>query len=181
LDGDDKLVEMSQVAVQPEWSAQGILPFVSDRSGWWNLYRERDARVESLLAMAAEFADAPWELDYSSYASWLMDASPVATGSTAGIGLACSIQNPVGSRIFRFRTPRSSRIFGRWRIAWRSSAPVPRPARPWRPSICQLVASMFPPGPRFPLLRPGSRCPSQSSPSPGRPDGPRALLPTDQP
>jgi dipeptidyl aminopeptidase/acylaminoacyl peptidase len=58
----------SESVVQPEWSAEGILHFVSDRSGWWNLYRERDGRVEPLLPMAAEFADAPWELDYSSYA-----------------------------------------------------------------------------------------------------------------
>ncbi len=54
--------------VQPEWNAEGILHFVSDRSGWWNLYRERHGQVNSLLPMAAEFADAPWELDYSSYA-----------------------------------------------------------------------------------------------------------------
>jgi dipeptidyl aminopeptidase/acylaminoacyl peptidase len=54
--------------VQPEWNAEGILHFVSDRSGWWNLYRERHGQVNSLLPMAAEFADAPWELDYSSFA-----------------------------------------------------------------------------------------------------------------
>jgi dipeptidyl aminopeptidase/acylaminoacyl peptidase len=54
--------------VQPEWNAEGILHFVSDRSGWWNLYREHHGQVNSLLPMAAEFADAPWELDYSSYA-----------------------------------------------------------------------------------------------------------------
>jgi hypothetical protein len=54
--------------VQPEWNAEGVLHFVSDRSGWWNLYRERHGQVGSLLPMAAEFADAPWELDYSSYA-----------------------------------------------------------------------------------------------------------------
>jgi Prolyl oligopeptidase family len=54
--------------VQPEWDAEGVLHFVSDRSGWWNLYRERHGQVEPLLPMAAEFADAPWEFDYSSYA-----------------------------------------------------------------------------------------------------------------
>jgi dipeptidyl aminopeptidase/acylaminoacyl peptidase len=54
--------------VQPEWNTEGSLHFVSDRSGWWNLYRERRGQVNSLLPMAAEFADAPWELDYSSYA-----------------------------------------------------------------------------------------------------------------
>jgi dipeptidyl aminopeptidase/acylaminoacyl peptidase len=53
--------------VQPEWNPGGILHFVSDRSGWWNLYRERHSQIESLLPMAAEFADAPWEFDYSSY------------------------------------------------------------------------------------------------------------------
>jgi hypothetical protein len=58
----------SESVVQPEWNAEGSLHFVSDRSGWWNLYCERDGQVESLLPMAAEFADAPWELDYSSYA-----------------------------------------------------------------------------------------------------------------
>jgi dipeptidyl aminopeptidase/acylaminoacyl peptidase len=56
--------------VQPEWAAGGALLFVSDRSGWWNLYRSSGdgGQVEPLLPMAAEFADAPWELDYSSYA-----------------------------------------------------------------------------------------------------------------
>ena len=54
--------------VQPEWNPEGVLHFVSDRTGWWNLYRERHGQVESLLPMAAEFADAPRELDYSSYA-----------------------------------------------------------------------------------------------------------------
>src|SRR2546427_464946 len=27
---------------QPEWSPEGILHFVSDRTGWWNLYRLLD-------------------------------------------------------------------------------------------------------------------------------------------
>jgi dipeptidyl aminopeptidase/acylaminoacyl peptidase len=58
----------SESVVQPEWDAEGSLHFVSDRSGWWNLYRERDGQVQPLLPMAAEFADAPWELDYSNYA-----------------------------------------------------------------------------------------------------------------
>jgi dipeptidyl aminopeptidase/acylaminoacyl peptidase len=54
--------------VQPEWNPEDILHFVSDRSGWWNLYRECQGQIEPLLPMTAEFADAPWELDYSSYA-----------------------------------------------------------------------------------------------------------------
>jgi dipeptidyl aminopeptidase/acylaminoacyl peptidase len=58
--------------VQPEWAPSGDLYFVSDRSGWWNLYRSRQpiagVTAEPLLPMSAEFADPPWELDYSTYA-----------------------------------------------------------------------------------------------------------------
>ena len=44
---------------QPEWSPDGTLHFVSDRSGWWNLYRWRGA-VEPLMSMAAEFGRPQW-------------------------------------------------------------------------------------------------------------------------
>jgi dipeptidyl aminopeptidase/acylaminoacyl peptidase len=53
---------------QPEWSPGGELYFVSDRSGWWNLYREKGSAIESVLPMEAEFGEAQWEFDYSTYA-----------------------------------------------------------------------------------------------------------------
>ena len=52
---------------QPEWSPQGTLHFVSDRSGWWNLYRWRDGRVEPLCEMDAEFGVPQWGLAISTY------------------------------------------------------------------------------------------------------------------
>jgi dipeptidyl aminopeptidase/acylaminoacyl peptidase len=45
---------------QPEWSPDGILHFVSDRSGWWNLYRWQDEIVYSLCPMEAEFGLPQW-------------------------------------------------------------------------------------------------------------------------
>ncbi|MEO5884616.1 MAG: prolyl oligopeptidase family serine peptidase, partial [Candidatus Limnocylindrales bacterium] len=55
--------------VQPEWSPDGVLHLISDRSGWWNLYRVVDGpRLEPLAPMDAEFADPAWTLDRSSYA-----------------------------------------------------------------------------------------------------------------
>jgi dipeptidyl aminopeptidase/acylaminoacyl peptidase len=54
--------------LQPEWSPDGVLHFVSDRTGWWNLYRWRHGRVESLCDMAAEFGRPPWTFGMSSYA-----------------------------------------------------------------------------------------------------------------
>ncbi|MBI3648073.1 MAG: S9 family peptidase [Actinobacteria bacterium] len=53
---------------QPSWSPAGELHFVSDRTGWWNLYREHGGEVEALHAMEAEFGWPLWELGASSYA-----------------------------------------------------------------------------------------------------------------
>ena len=62
--------------LQPAWDADGRLHFISDRSGWWNLYRVDDpcaqggepASATALAPLAAEFAKAPWTLGMSSYA-----------------------------------------------------------------------------------------------------------------
>ncbi len=53
---------------QPEWSPDGALYFVSDRSGWWNLYRWRGGRVEPLQAMEAEFGSPHWVFGMADYA-----------------------------------------------------------------------------------------------------------------
>jgi dipeptidyl aminopeptidase/acylaminoacyl peptidase len=53
---------------QPQWSPAGALYFVSDRgSGWWNLHRERNGRVEPVLQMEAEFAEPQWIFNMSTY------------------------------------------------------------------------------------------------------------------
>ncbi|MCW6007787.1 prolyl oligopeptidase family serine peptidase [Micromonospora sp. CPCC 205371] len=41
--------------------------FMSDRTGWWNLYRWRDGRTEPVAPMPAECAAAPWESSYANY------------------------------------------------------------------------------------------------------------------
>ncbi|NBD36326.1 MAG: prolyl oligopeptidase family serine peptidase [Chloroflexi bacterium] len=40
---------------QPSWAPDGAITFVSDRSGWWNLYRWQEDHAECLAEMAAEF------------------------------------------------------------------------------------------------------------------------------
>ncbi len=52
---------------QPSWSPHGELHFVSDRSGWWNLYRWRGDKVEPVLPMAAEFGVPQWAFGQSTY------------------------------------------------------------------------------------------------------------------
>jgi len=52
---------------QPEWSPNGLLHFVSDSSGWWNLYRLHGADIEALCPMEAEFATPHWTFGASMY------------------------------------------------------------------------------------------------------------------
>ena len=53
---------------QPEWSPDGALHFVCDRSDWWNLYRLSDGRTEQLTDIEAELARPQWTFGESSYA-----------------------------------------------------------------------------------------------------------------
>ena len=54
---------------QPEWSPDGTLYFVSDRSGWWNLYRAAaEPAIECVCEMQAEFGAPQWIFGLSTYA-----------------------------------------------------------------------------------------------------------------
>jgi dipeptidyl aminopeptidase/acylaminoacyl peptidase len=46
--------------VQPTWSPDNRLYFVSDRSGWWNLYRADPGVASPVCPMSAEFAGPAW-------------------------------------------------------------------------------------------------------------------------
>lgn len=74
IEADGNLAEPQRIAggtaesiFQPEWSAAGELHFISDRSGWWNLYRYRAGQVQALHPMAAEFGQAQWIFGMSTY------------------------------------------------------------------------------------------------------------------
>ncbi|MBP2353320.1 dipeptidyl aminopeptidase/acylaminoacyl peptidase [Kribbella aluminosa] len=58
---------LSESVVEPQWSADGSLYFMSDRTGWLNLYRWDGQRTYAVAPMAADCAAAPWELGYRSY------------------------------------------------------------------------------------------------------------------
>ncbi|NEQ78032.1 MAG: S9 family peptidase [Okeania sp. SIO2C9] len=55
---------------QPEWSPEGILYFVSDRSKWWNIYRVSGTEmvnIEPLYPLNAEFGTPQWVFGMSTY------------------------------------------------------------------------------------------------------------------
>ena len=53
---------------QPEWSPHNVLYFVSDRNGWWNLYRWQNGTSECLIPMDAEFGLPQWVFGMRTYA-----------------------------------------------------------------------------------------------------------------
>ena len=67
--GGTKLVAggSSESIFQPEWSPEGVLHFISDRTGWWNLYRWREDDVEALCKMDVEFGSPQWLFGMSTY------------------------------------------------------------------------------------------------------------------
>jgi dipeptidyl aminopeptidase/acylaminoacyl peptidase len=74
LTEDGSISEAVQVAgglnesiFEPEWSPDGTLYFVSDRTGWWNLYRWRGGKVEPVCLMDAEFGEPQWVFGTSLY------------------------------------------------------------------------------------------------------------------
>ena len=58
---------LDESILQPDWSPDGVLYFVSEKTGWWNLYRWHDEQVEPLYLMEAEFAGPPWSFGVSKY------------------------------------------------------------------------------------------------------------------
>ncbi|GHO53309.1 S9 family peptidase [Ktedonobacter robiniae] len=57
----------SESIFQPTWSPDGTLYFVSDRSGWWNLYRLKGESIEAVCPMEAEFGRPQWVFGTSTY------------------------------------------------------------------------------------------------------------------
>ena len=140
---------------------------ISDRSGWWNLYRLVDGpRLEPLAPMEAEFADPAWIFGRSSY-GFLPDGSIVAVARHGGRDQLVRIE-PGRRSLGEVETPftRARRAAGRRRRDRRASPAAPgrpvgrrpvRPGRRWRPpASCAARAPS-------PSIRRRSRTPSRSS------------------
>ncbi|MGB3614156.1 MAG: prolyl oligopeptidase family serine peptidase [Elainellaceae cyanobacterium] len=58
----------TEAVVQPEWSPDGTLYFVSDRTNWWNLYRwSPSGSIEAICPRTAEFGLPHWVFRMSTY------------------------------------------------------------------------------------------------------------------
>jgi dipeptidyl aminopeptidase/acylaminoacyl peptidase len=58
---------LNESIFQPEWSPDGVLYFVGDRTGWWNLYRWQNDQVEAVCPKDAEFGLPQWVFGMTTY------------------------------------------------------------------------------------------------------------------
>ncbi|MDA4129076.1 MAG: prolyl oligopeptidase family serine peptidase [Thaumarchaeota archaeon] len=59
---------LDESILQPEWSPRGVLHFISDRNGFWNIYRWIDGKADPLHSRKADFGRQPWVFRTSTYA-----------------------------------------------------------------------------------------------------------------
>jgi dipeptidyl aminopeptidase/acylaminoacyl peptidase len=92
---------------QPEWSPDGELFFVSDRTNWWNLYRlGDDGAVSALTEMDAEFGMPQWVFGMSTYA--FLDRQTIVAAYTQGGKWALATLHTGDGGLRHIETPYSS-------------------------------------------------------------------------
>jgi dipeptidyl aminopeptidase/acylaminoacyl peptidase len=111
---------------QPEWSHDGVLHFVSDRSGWWNIHRyEANGTCTNTCPMAAEFGRAQWGLGMSTYA-FVSAKQAVCSYIEGGIGKLALLDLATG-KLARFELPFTDfscvRAHGR-KVAFKGGGPM---------------------------------------------------------
>jgi dipeptidyl aminopeptidase/acylaminoacyl peptidase len=131
--------ELGESVTQPRWSPAGVLHFVSDRTGWWNIY---DAAGRAQCPLDAEFAEPDWTFGNSSY-TFLPDGRLVATWSS-----------PDGARIglvFDGRVEAAALPFSRYASVQAAGDAVVGIAA--SPTQAAAVVRLDPAGGRFDVLR----------------------------
>jgi dipeptidyl aminopeptidase/acylaminoacyl peptidase len=98
--GDVALGDIRQVAggdgvsvLEPQWGADGTLTWISDESGFWNLYDDRDGAPRPILPRRAEFAGPLWGLGQANYA--LMGDGRIVTAAHEAGGETLLVIDPI--------------------------------------------------------------------------------------
>ncbi len=85
--------QIQQSFFQPEFSQTGELYFISDKNGWWNLYkRDHTGRLHSLHAVQGDMAAAQWQLGMKLW-DFLTTDSLACTTMHEGKGLLSVLDN----------------------------------------------------------------------------------------
>ena len=91
---------------QPEWREDGALYFVSDRTGWSNLYVERDGEVHALTQEKAELGYPQWVFDLTRYA--FLDDGRIACVFTRQAADSLELLDPADGKLTKLDLPYTS-------------------------------------------------------------------------
>jgi dipeptidyl aminopeptidase/acylaminoacyl peptidase len=91
---------------QPEWSAEGDLYFVSDRTDWSNLYVERRGEVQALTREQADLGYPQWVFDLTRY-SFLSDGRIACVFTRAAVD-SLELLDPTSGELERVELPYTS-------------------------------------------------------------------------
>jgi len=172
VDGDHVAGGPDESVSQPRWSPDGVLHWVSDLTGWWNLYAGRPAWPERsdavpLAPVEAEFTRPDWVFGQSTYA-FLPDGRLVAAW-LQGTLARLSVVDRDGAGLAPVETPYTT-ISALRPTATGSSPSPPRrrtPPQSWsstRPAAPPRWSSAAGPSPSTPATC-RSRSPSSSPPA----------------
>jgi dipeptidyl aminopeptidase/acylaminoacyl peptidase len=89
--------------LEPQWTADGTLVWLSDESGFWNLYDERDGAPRPILPRRAEFAGPLWGLGQANYA--LMDDGKIIAAAREAGGETLLAIDPIAGAAKPFELP----------------------------------------------------------------------------
>lgn len=90
-------------AMEPKWGADGALHFISDRTGFWNIYVMRDGPPVPAMALDAEFAGPLWSLGQSNYA--VMDDGKIVAAYADEAGDHLAVIDRAASTVFEIDLP----------------------------------------------------------------------------
>lgn len=89
--------------IDPQWAADGTLTWLSDETGWWNLYDDRDGSSRIILRSDHEFGGPLWGLGQSNYAEVAGGRILAAVGEAGGDALW--LIDRAGGAVTRIDTP----------------------------------------------------------------------------
>jgi dipeptidyl aminopeptidase/acylaminoacyl peptidase len=117
--------------IQPQWRDDGVLHFVSDRTGWWNLYRDGGGEARNLCPVDAELGFPPWGFGLSSYA-FLGDGTIACIVGRLGIA-SLELLDPEAGALRSLDLPYTAYVLPSLQaegtlLAFVASSPTERPA-----------------------------------------------------
>lgn len=113
--------------LQPQWSPGGVLHFVSEATGWWNIWRNIEEENEQVIDMDAEFAPPHWTFGTTTY-GFISEKRILCAFSQNGSWKMGELDTDFGEleeRTFPFSDIRSLRVGGGQAVLVAGSPSVP--------------------------------------------------------